>query len=315
MTQQREGDTSVKILFSIDGSTCSSQAIETALSMKCPMGTEMRVVTVVSAFEPFPAVEDAVDREMVAATNLVDNAVKRLAETHPNVEVSGQVLEGYVVEQIIDYSEGWPADLIMVGSHGRRGITEFVLGSVSRSILNLARCAVRVVRKGEKKHDGEGLNVLIALEESEHTRHMIDHVLRLPWPAGSRFRCLNVLQSVDESVLFDPDIEFAKTAARHFDGMVSSRKEWLQETANKINETFSAEVAETEVLIGDPRKMIIQAAGDWPADIIMLGSHCRQGIDRLVLGSVSEAVATHAPCSVEVTKVPAFRSKKLAVHA
>lgn len=279
--------------------------------MKCPLGTELRVATVVSAYDPFPGTEGALEREMAAAKGLVDGAVDRLSKTHPNVEISGEVLHGYVVEQLIKYGEDWPADLIMVGSHGRQGFTELVLGSVSRSILNLAGCAVRIVRKTKKKSPKEGTNVLIALEESEHTRHMVDHVLRLPWPVGSRFRCLNVLHSVDESVLFDPDVEFSKTVARHLDGMVSSRKEWLLETASRLNETFDADLADTEVLIGDPRKMILQAAADWPADIIMLGSHCRHGIDRLILGSVSEAVALHAPCSVEVTRTPAFRARKM----
>lgn len=53
---------------------------------------------------------------------------------------------------------------------------------------------------------------------------------------------------------------------------------------------------------GDPRAAILDAAEHWPADLIMVGSHGRTGLDRLLLGSVSEGVVRHAPCSVEVVR-------------
>jgi nucleotide-binding universal stress UspA family protein len=54
----------------------------------------------------------------------------------------------------------------------------------------------------------------------------------------------------------------------------------------------------------DPRHAILDCARAWPADIIVLGSHGRRGIDRLLMGSVAEAVVRHAPCSVEIVRVP-----------
>jgi nucleotide-binding universal stress UspA family protein len=54
----------------------------------------------------------------------------------------------------------------------------------------------------------------------------------------------------------------------------------------------------------DPRHAILDCAREWPADIIVVGSHGRRGIDRLLMGSVAEAVVRHAPCSVEIVRVP-----------
>ena len=54
----------------------------------------------------------------------------------------------------------------------------------------------------------------------------------------------------------------------------------------------------------DPRHAIVEIARDWPADLIVMGSHGRRGFDRLLLGSVAEAVVRHAPCSVEIVRVP-----------
>jgi nucleotide-binding universal stress UspA family protein len=55
---------------------------------------------------------------------------------------------------------------------------------------------------------------------------------------------------------------------------------------------------------GDPRHAILECAREWPADIIVVGSHGRRGIDRLLMGSVAEAVVHHAPCSVEIVRAP-----------
>jgi nucleotide-binding universal stress UspA family protein len=52
---------------------------------------------------------------------------------------------------------------------------------------------------------------------------------------------------------------------------------------------------------GDPRQAILECAKEWHTDLIVLGSHGRKGLDRL-LGSVSDSVARHAPCSVEIVR-------------
>lgn len=54
----------------------------------------------------------------------------------------------------------------------------------------------------------------------------------------------------------------------------------------------------------DPKSRIIDLATEWRADLIVLGSHGRTGLNRFLIGSVSEAVARHAPCSVEIVRLP-----------
>ncbi len=60
----------------------------------------------------------------------------------------------------------------------------------------------------------------------------------------------------------------------------------------------------TAVIQGDPRIAIIDDAEAWGADLIVLGSHGRKGLERFLLGSVSEAVLRHAHCSVEIVRLP-----------
>ena len=58
----------------------------------------------------------------------------------------------------------------------------------------------------------------------------------------------------------------------------------------------------TAVVEGDPRTALIDGASQWHADLIMVGSHGRTGLNRLLMGSVSDAVASHAPCSVQIVR-------------
>ena len=58
---------------------------------------------------------------------------------------------------------------------------------------------------------------------------------------------------------------------------------------------------------GDPKSKIIDAASKWHADLIVVGAHGRKGLDRFLMGSVSEAVARHASCSVEIVRIPSKR--------
>jgi nucleotide-binding universal stress UspA family protein len=81
------------------------------------------------------------------------------------------------------------------------------------------------------------------------------------------------------------------------------RAEQATARAHQVLTEAHLEPAKTEFLpIGDARQVILDEATDWGADLIVLGSHGYHGIDRLMLGSVSESVAMHARCSVEVIR-------------
>jgi nucleotide-binding universal stress UspA family protein len=63
----------------------------------------------------------------------------------------------------------------------------------------------------------------------------------------------------------------------------------------------------SEAVLGHPEEVIIGNAKTWEADLVVLGSHGYRGFERFLLGSVSQAVASHAPCSVEIVRTKAPR--------
>ena len=86
----------------------------------------------------------------------------------------------------------------------------------------------------------------------------------------------------------------------------------LNKTRLKVGRALAARVtkrirdagfeAEQDVRLGPARSTIVDVAAKWRADLIVMGSHGRQGLKRILLGSVSEHVARHAPCSVEIVR-------------
>ena len=75
----------------------------------------------------------------------------------------------------------------------------------------------------------------------------------------------------------------------------------LQPQIEQASRVDDVTLGETTAL-GEPRAVILDTAKEWEADLIVLGSHGKRGVDRFLLGSVSEAVAIHAPCSVRVVR-------------
>jgi nucleotide-binding universal stress UspA family protein len=144
----------MKILLAVDGSTFSDAAVEEVASRPWPPGSEAKVLQVserplIPATEPWALPDnyfeemDRASREHARAT--VEKAVARL--TKSNLKVLSEVVDGYPKHAIVDEAERWGADLIVLGSHGYRGLTRLLLGSVSQAVASHAPCSVEIVRK------------------------------------------------------------------------------------------------------------------------------------------------------------------------
>ena len=149
----------MKILLAIDDSKFAEAAIQAAISQVRQDHTQVLVLHVVdwSNFMPTPfpiggqepmystrQLESIIEGESTTAHELVTSAAERLRSA--GFEASTSVREGDPKAVILDCATEWGADLIIVGSHGRKGIARFVLGSVSEAVARYARCSVEIVR-------------------------------------------------------------------------------------------------------------------------------------------------------------------------
>jgi nucleotide-binding universal stress UspA family protein len=144
----------MKILIALDGSEFSEAAAKAVIDQVKPENNE---VALLQALEPFPVAlaEKVGSKESpdftVARLKLRDEATDYLARIAEQFRSAGFkssyfVDEGDAREVILDYAERWPADLVVVGSHGRKGLNRFLIGSVSEAVARHARCSVEIVR-------------------------------------------------------------------------------------------------------------------------------------------------------------------------
>jgi nucleotide-binding universal stress UspA family protein len=140
----------MKILLAVDDSKFSEASLEALLAQFPPQGTEVRVLHVVEpiAFSPPPQMAAGYAPELKDQIKegqaLVESMARKLRAA--GYRVSTAVETGDAREKIVDSAEQWVADLIMLGSHGRRGVSRFLLGSVAESVARHAPCSVEIVR-------------------------------------------------------------------------------------------------------------------------------------------------------------------------
>jgi nucleotide-binding universal stress UspA family protein len=147
------------------------------------------------------------------------------------------------------------------------------------------------------------MKILLAIDESPCSRAAIDSVISRFRPERSDVKVLHV----DE---WPKDLPTALAFAQGpvgADAVLTAHEERRQLTDALVDETRRRlEAAHftvaTEIRSGDARQEILDSAAEWHPDVIVLGSHGRHGLDRFLLGSVSENVVRHALCSVDVVR-------------
>lgn len=139
----------MKILTGIDDAKSSADVVRAIITQFRTENTEVRVLHVLQPIAPAPpqmaagyAPELAEQKE--PARELVERIAKALGSAGFKVDTAVEV--GDIREGIIDYAAEWGADLIVIGSHGRRGIQRFLLGSVAEFVARHAKCSVEIVR-------------------------------------------------------------------------------------------------------------------------------------------------------------------------
>ena len=149
------------------------------------------------------------------------------------------------------------------------------------------------------------MRILIALDASPHCERTLDFASRMRWPAGSRL----IIVAVASPIVGSLAAPYEPAAAAP--GLLEDQRRPLQEAVARaevlLRETGFA--TEGRVDVGDPRQVLLEVAQDVRADLIVMGSHGLTGITKLMLGSVSSHVVTHAPCSVLVVKQATGKGK------
>lgn len=144
------------------------------------------------------------------------------------------------------------------------------------------------------------MKILIGVDDSPFSTAAIEHVKGAAWPAGSQF----IVVSTCEPIWIGPG-EMASPGP--IAELNRQQEQFHREIAEKSAKTLSDAglKATGRVEHGDPRSILVEAARREGADLLVVGSHGRSGMAKLMIGSVASHVIAHAPCSVLVVKRPA----------
>ena len=146
------------------------------------------------------------------------------------------------------------------------------------------------------------LRIVLATDGSPCSDRAVQSVAMRPWPADSQIEVVSVVHTGMPAV---PDVELMIEAA-HIEALAADRERAparVQRAIRCLTEAPTASVT-GKVLEGDPEDAILEEAERWQADLIVVGSHGFGPVKRRLLGSVSQAIALHAPCSVEIVRCP-----------
>ena len=145
------------------------------------------------------------------------------------------------------------------------------------------------------------MKIIIGVDDSPHSKAALDFVRKMRWPLNTRFIVLSaaplevvaytLVEAGGPSVIQEIQQELVKT-----------HEELAARVERELQSAGLTTVSRVER--GDPREGIVHAAETERADLVVVGSHGRTGLPKLLLGSVASYVVTHAPCSVVVVKQP-----------
>ncbi len=147
------------------------------------------------------------------------------------------------------------------------------------------------------------MKILLAVDGSPCSETAVAEVARRPWPEDSQLRVVSVVEPPG-ALTAEPYMG----VAGYFEEVERLKRQQADEVLARAAEALRAGAGTaqigiaTEALTGSPKRTIVEEAESWGADLIVVGSHGYHTWERMLLGSVSQSVAAHALCSVEIVR-------------
>jgi nucleotide-binding universal stress UspA family protein len=278
-----------KILVAIDGSKSSMHALKESFKFteaeKCWM-------TVVSVIPPYLGDLDttSVGNVMASMRKPCEDALAEAVHLAEKAKIMIRTTceEGETHERIVDLSDAENYDLIVMGRRGQHRLERALVGSVTARVIGYSHKDVLVVPKdaavGWQK-------ILIATDGSKYSEAATEKAIDFAVSYGGELIILSVV---------DVPAEFYGESPEAWDNLVVK----AQTYADKAKQRAEASGIKAQAFVREAEtwQTIVDMADEKKADTIIMGSHGRTGLKRLLMGSVTEKVIGHAPCPVLVVK-------------
>ncbi len=265
-----------RVLLCTDGSEFSEGAIREAISIAKRCNSKLYAISVVEKNPELAAYAPGLVETIEKATRTHLESIKKRAEkegvTCETITHEGEEPYRYIVQE----TSKLKADLIIMGRHGRAGIKRLMMGSVTARVIGHSECNVLVAPRAAVL---ECRKILIATDGSEFSDKAVREALDIASACNSEVVIVSVASSESEV-----------TEAERF---VREASEMAEKKGLKVT---------TGTPVGTVYEIIINVAEKENVDLIVVGSHGRTGLKRLLMGSVAERVIGHTSCTVLVVK-------------
>lgn len=278
-----------KILVAIDGSQTSLHALEESFKLAQNEGSWITAVSVIPAYTG--------DLDLVAVGNIMasmrrpcDEALRKaqeLADKHRAL-IKTVCEEGEPYERIIDLAQAENCDLIVMGRRGLRRLERVLVGSVAARVIGYSPIDVLVI---PRETSVEFKKILVATDGSKYSDTAVKKAIDFAKSYGGEIVAISVV---------DIPPEFYAESPKTVEELVNKAKGYVEDVKREAES--KGVKAETFVREGEAYRIIVDMAKEARAGIIVMGSHGRTGLKRLLMGSVTEKVIGHTPCPVLVAK-------------
>ncbi|MBT8379992.1 MAG: universal stress protein [Ignavibacteria bacterium] len=294
-----------KILFPTDFSRCADQALEHAVFLAEKYDAEIHVLHAVTLFnDQAGVVNDEFEETEEMIKKLEDIAeiqLNKVTDAHENDDIKiikAQTRGISAAPAILDYASENLIDLIVIGTHGRRGLGHFFLGSVAEEIVRMSECPVFTIREAEKPtHPKAKENILVPVDFSEHSRNALANAKEI---AKSYQAKIHLLHIIEETI--HPAYSLSGKSSI-FDIVPNIKEDCEKRLSKMISETIGDEVkTEIKIVSGQAANEIINYAKTNTMDLIVIATHGLTGLEHLLLGSTTEKVVRMASCPVFTVK-------------
>ena len=197
---------------------------------------------------------------------------------------------------ILAYADEHDVDLIVLGTHGRRGVDRLLMGSVAEEVVRLSECPVLTVCGKKQPAPSREINrILVPMGLSDHTDALFAHARAIASTYDARLDLLHVIESAALPAVYG--VEQVLTDSDEVRQRVQRALEQYVEAARKDDVEAHAFVRE-----GNPAQVILDFIEEEPIDLVTIATHGRTGVKRLLMGSVAEKVVRMAACPVFTVK-------------
>lgn len=283
-----------RVLFPTDGSDCAERARQHALHLANQFEANLHIVQVEEREVQLTDVVDVKASDILADLHgLPDEGYAPLAE--PRV-FERTITYPSAAGGILTYATEHDTHLIVLGTHGRRGMRRLVLGSVAEEVIRRSPRPVVTVGRGAVAPEAmEGGCMLVPVDFSEFQDRLLAHAREIARVYGMDVVLLHVIET--EGV---PEVYGVRAANIDLGVLEERAEEALAEEVESLQDQGID--ASVEIRRGHPADQTLEAAVEMDASFITIATHGRTGIERVLMGSVAEKVIRQARCPVCTVK-------------